>query len=455
VATAAAVRPAAPGRADAEPSLPPGPGGGALLSLGWIFRPLPLLERWRREYGDTFTIKLAQEPPWVVLSNPEDVKTVFQGDPRILHAGEGNQILEPLLGSQSVLLLDDERHLRERKLMLPPFHGERMKRHVETMADAARQEIRRWPTGAPFALHPHMQAVTLEVIMRVVFGERDSARFQRLRDSIKGFLDFGTDPRAFLRMAAFGPERAKRARWFRAALDPVDEVIFDLIRRRRAETDLAERDDILSLLVQATYEDGSPMGEQELRDELMTLLVAGHETTATGLAWALERLVRHPEMLERLRDDDEPYYDAVVQETLRRRPVLPLVLRKLTEPMEIGGRLLPAGVAVSPSIYLVHHRADVYPEPYAFRPERFLEQPPGTYTWIPFGGGTRRCLGASFALTEMKTVLREVVRGVSLAPDEPRAETVARRAITWSPSRGARVVATTTSGRPPGSRPFR
>ncbi|MCW2966547.1 MAG: cytochrome [Solirubrobacteraceae bacterium] len=422
--------------------LPPGPGGGPLISLGWLFRPLPLLERWRRQYGDTFTVKIAQEPPWVVLSDPEDVKTVFTGDPRILHAGEGNQILEPILGRQSVLLLDDERHMRQRKLMLPPFHGERMKRHVETMAEAAREEIERWPIGTPFALHPHMQEVTLEVIMRVVFGEHDAARSERLREGIKAFLDFGTDPKAFMRIAVLGNERAKKAKWFRSALDPVDALIFDLIRRRRAEPDLDQRDDILSLLVQARYEDGAEMGEQELRDELMTLLVAGHETTATALAWALERLVRHPEMLERLTADDDAYYDAVVQETLRRRPVLPLVLRKLTEPMEIGGRLLPAGVAVSPSIYLVHHRADVYPEPYAFRPERFLEKPPGTYTWIPFGGGTRRCLGASFALTEMKTVLREVVRTVSLAPSERRSETVTRRAITWTPSRGASVIAT-------------
>lgn len=219
MATVAAAPPAASAPA-AVPSLPPGPGGGPLLSLGWIFRPLPLLERWRREYGDTFTVKIAQEPPWVVLSDPEDVKTVFTGDPRILHAGEGNQILGPILGNHSVLLLDDERHMRQRKLMLPPFHGERMKRHVETMAEAAREEIERWPMGTPFALHPHMQEVTLEVIMRVVFGERDAARSKRLRDGIKAFLEFGTDPKVFLRMAALGTERLKTARFFRRAMDP-------------------------------------------------------------------------------------------------------------------------------------------------------------------------------------------------------------------------------------------
>ena len=200
------------------------------------------------------------------------------------------------------------------------------------------------------------------------------------------------------------------------------------------------------MLIQARHEDGEPMTDQELRDELMTLLVAGHETTATALAWALERLVRHPDQMARLRaaaqsDTDEAYLDAVTQETLRRRPVIPLVVRKLTEPMELGGQLLPAGVAVAPCIYLLHHRADVYPDPYAFRPERFLENPPGTYTWIPFGGGLRRCLGGSFALLEMKTVLREVVNAMSLRPADPRPEPMKRRAITWTPGRGARVIA--------------
>jgi cytochrome P450 len=424
-----------------EASLPPGPGGGPLVSAGWIFRPLPLLERWRARYGSTFTVKIAQEPPWVVLSDPEDVRAVFQGDPDVLHAGEGNQILLPMLGHHSVLLLDGARHLRQRRLMLPPFHGERMQRHVGTMAEATRDEVERWPVGEPFALHPHMQEVTLEVIMRVVFGEHDAARARPLREGIKAFLEFSTDWKIFVRMAMRGPERLKDARWFRAAMDPVDREIHAVIDRRREEGGLAERDDVLSMLLESRHEDGSAMGDDELRDELMTLLVAGHETTATALAWALERLVRHPEMLDRLRSGDEDYLDAVVTETLRRRPVLPLVLRKLTQPWELNGRLLPAGVAVSPNIHLVHHNPDVYPDPFAFRPERFLGVKPGTYEWIPFGGGTRRCIGASFALTEMRTVLREVVRAVELRPADPAPERVARRAITWTPSRGAAVVA--------------
>src|SRR4051794_4752515 len=427
--------------------LPPGPSLPApLLTLGWIARPLPLLERWRAQFGDTLTLSLPHETTWVMLTDPEDVETVFKGDPRLLHAGEANLILRPVLGDHSVLLLDDDQHLAQRKLMLPPFHGERMQRHRETMARAAREEIARWPIGEPFALHPHMQAVTLEVIMRVVFGVHDAERLEPLRKGLREFLDESTNPRLFALFAILGPARARRARMLRRILDPVDRLLFEVIEQRRREGGLEERDDVLSMLVQARHEDGEPMSDQELRDELMTLLVAGHETTATALAWALERLVRHPGQMTRLRESarshaDDAYLDAGTEETLRRRPVIPLVLRKLTEPMELGGRLLPAGVSVAPCIYLMHHRADIYPEPYAFRPERFLEKPPGTYTWIPFGGGIRRCLGGSFALLEMKTVLREVMRTVDLAPAEPRSERIRRRAITWSPAHGARVVA--------------
>ena len=259
-----------------------------------------------------------------------------------------------------------------------------------------------------------MQAVTLEVIIRAVFGVQGGERLERMRRTLRETLERATDIKTFLAIATLGPRRLEGMRFFQRELDEVNAVVFEEIRDRRAATDLEDREDILSLLLTARHEDGSPMSDEELRDELMTLLVAGHETTATALAWAIERLVRHPEKLRRVADEaeagEDEYTDAVAKETLRLRPVIPVVVRMLQEPMEIGGNLLPAGARVTPNILLMHRREDIYPDPHQFRPERFLEQPAGTYTWIPFGGGVRRCLGASFALFEMKTVLQEVAR---------------------------------------------
>ena len=416
--------------------------------MAWITRPLPFMRRCHARYGDVFTIRIAQEGTWVFLAHPDLVKQVFTGDPKVLHAGEANFILGPIVGDRSVLLLDDAPHMRERKLLLPPFHGERMQRYGELMTEIAEAEIARWPMGEPLALWPRMQAVTLEIIMRTVFGIREGGRLDDLRRVLRNMLGQTARKRFMARVALLGPERIKHRPDFRSAMDPVDDLLLDEIRRRRADPDVAERDDILSLLVQARHEDGEPMSDGELRDELMTLLVAGHETTATSLAWALERLVRHPEKLKRLReepngpDDEGEYLDAVVKETLRLRPVVPIVVRRLTEPMEIGGHRIPAGASLAPCIYLIHRREDIYPDPDAFRPERFLERPAGTYTWIPFGGGVRRCLGASFAQFEMKRVLAAVAGKLDLRPAATGDEQVSRRAITLTPSAGARVVAT-------------
>jgi cytochrome P450 len=313
------------------------------------------------------------------------------------------------------------------------------------MTAVAERAIAQWPRGEPFKVWPRMQEVTLEVIMRAVFGVTDRAGLERLRGALNEALDWTTTPSRMVGLAVLGPERDITQKIFDRAMKPANEIVLDEIARRRREEDVSERDDIMSLLIQARHEDGSPMTDGELRDELMTLLIAGHETTATGLAWALERLVRNRPALERLRDEvqagEDAYLDAVVKETLRLRPVLPIVLRKLIEPMEIGGHLLPAGVSVAPCIYLVHRNPDVYPEPELFRPERFIERPAGTYTWIPFGGGVRRCLGASFALFEMKAVLSAVVRSVDLTAAQPASEPVTRRAITMTPGRGAELVA--------------
>jgi cytochrome P450 len=442
--------------AAASPQLPPGPSvPRAAQTLAWVFRPLSFMQRCRDRYGDSFTLKIAQEGTWVFVSHPDAVKQVFTGDPRLLHAGEANAILLPIVGSDSVLLLDDDAHMRQRKLMLPSFHGERMERYGELMSSIAEQEVARWPVNEPFQLWPRMQAVTLEIIMRTVFGVQQGERLERLRAMLKSTLDWTADPRRMAAMALLGPRRMSAQSWFRRAMDPVDALVIEEIRRRRDDPRLAERDDVLSLLVQASYDDGSPMSDKEVRDELMTLLLAGHETTATSLAWALERLLRHPAKLERLTAEvesgDEAYLDAVVKETLRLRPVLPIVIRRLTEPMEIGGHLLPAGVGVAPCIYLVHRRPDVYPDPYQFRPERFLDTPPGTYTWIPFGGGVRRCLGASFAQFEMKMVLSAIVRRATLRSTRREAERVVRRAITLTPNRGTEVILDNRV--PPSARP--
>jgi cytochrome P450 len=421
--------------------LPPGPEASRLLqTVRWMFRPGAMLEDCQRRYGDMFTLRIAHEGTWVFLAHPDAVKQVFTGDPRVLHAGEANVVLLPMLGHHSVLLLDEGAHMSQRKLMLPSFHGERMRRYERVMAEVAAEEIESWPAGEPLAVRPAMQRITLEVIMRTVFGVQEESRREPLRNALSEALEWGTDPRRMAMVAALGPQRVARARMFRRVREPADELIYDEIRHRRGAADLHERNDVLSLLLQARHEDGSPMSDEELRDELMTLLVAGHETTASSLAWAVERLVRRPGSLERLREGDDEYVDAVCKETLRLRPILALVLRRLTEPMEIGGRVLPAGVNVAPCIYLVHRRPDVYPEPLAFRPERFLEQPAGTYTWIPFGGGVRRCLGASFALFEMRVVLRELVARLELRATDARPERIVRRAITLVPERGGEVV---------------
>jgi cytochrome P450 family 135 len=402
------------------------------------------MERCQARYGDVWTMRIAQEGDWVMLSDPDHVKQVFTGDPKVFHAGEGNAILSPLVGHTSVLTLDEKPHMTQRKLMLPPFHGERMQRYGELMREIAEREIDSWPTGRPFEVWPRMQAITLEVILEAVFGLEEGPRLEALRERLRQVLEASTDPVTMLLLALLGPDRFSRLGMVRRELDPADELLLSQIRQSREDPRLEEREDILSLLLQARYDDGEPMADSELRDELMTLLAAGHETTATSLAWTLERLTRHPEKLERLRaeveaGEEDEYLDAVVKETLRLRPVLPVVVRRLTEDTEVAGWRLPAGTKVAPCIHLMHRREDVYPEPRRFRPERFLEQPAGTYTWIPFGGGVRRCLGASFALFEMKQVLSALVTRVDITAPDPAPEPVRRRAITLTPGRGGRI----------------
>jgi cytochrome P450 family 135 len=425
--------------------LPPGPRMPRVLQTAiWSRQAQWMLGQSRARFGEMFTIRIAHEGDWVMLADPALVKQVFTGDPKVFHAGEGNEILRPILGDNSVLVLDEKQHMSQRRLLLPPFHGERMQGYERKMSEIAAREIDSWPAGTPHKLRPRMQAITLEIIIETVFGVHERARMDPLREALRDFLDLTTDPRFLLPVVLAGPDRVRRVPFFARRIDRVDELIHREIVERRAAGDLAGREDILSMLVAAEHEDGSPMSDAEIRDELLTLLVAGHETTATALSWAVERLVRHPEKLARLRTEvlagEDAYLTATIQETLRLRPVLVAVIRKLTQPVELGGYELPAGAKVTPSIYLIHRDPRIYPDPHSFVPERFLDNPPGTYTWIPFGGGVRRCLGAAFAQFEMAVVLRELVRRHQIAPANPADERNYRRAITETPRHDAEVV---------------
>ncbi len=424
-------------------SLPPGPRQPrALQTLGWWTRPVSFLERCRARYGRRFTVRLLGQVPFVMLSDPDEVRELFTAPPDVLHPGEGARVLEPVVGHNSVILLDEERHLEQRKLMLPAFHGERMQQLTGLVAEVSERAVDRWPRGEPVELHGRLQALTLEIILRAVFGLAPGPRLDALREKLTAILDIGSRPLGMVPALQrnLGPLTA----WpqFARLREEADALVFELIDERRQ--DGSEGDDVLAMLLAARHDDGSEMSVQELRDELMTLLVAGHETTASELAWAFERLARAPAVLTRLveeidRDDeDDSYLTATIQETLRRRPVLPNAAPRLVkQPVEIGGFEYHPGACVVANAYLIHHDSAVYRDPYAFRPERFLEEPPGTYTWIPFGGGRRRCLGASFATLEMKVVLRTVLARREIRGGSAAAELARRRSITLSPRGGA------------------
>ncbi|HWM54193.1 MAG TPA: cytochrome P450 [Solirubrobacterales bacterium] len=423
-------------------ALPPGPSlPSDRQTVRWTEEPLPFLEECHELYGDTFTLQLLHLGTWVVLADPEDVKRVFTADKSQLGVGLPNLMLAPLLGWRSVMLIEEPEHMTRRKMMLPPFHGERMKADAEMMAEIARREVRSWPVEEPFELWPRMQAVTQEVIMRAVFGP-DEGRLDHLRELLTRLTETVNDADQLAMLAAHGPDWLESSDKYRQTMAPVEEAVLEEARRRREEGENG-RKDVVSMLVDARYEDGAQMSEKELRDELLTLLTDG--PTSTSLAWAFERLLRHPEKLERLQEEvlggeGDAYLDAVIKETLRIRPPVPVVVRRLLEPMELGGYEIPAGTVVAPCVYLIHQREDVYPNPGEFEPERFLEQRPGTYTWIPFGGGARRCLAASYAEQEMKRVMRTVLSEVKLRPVESRAEQVARSAIAFSPGQHGLVV---------------
>ena len=423
--------------------LPPGPKlPPPLQTAALTARPVEYVERNRERFGGTFTARLAQVGTIVFFSDPQTIKEVFSSDRDNSITQGRNVVLEPILGTKSLLVQEGDEHLSRRRLMLPPFHGDRMRAYEDEIERATLSEISGWQVGDVIQSHPAMQRITLEVIMRAVFGVSDS-RHEALRASLSSVLATTRSPVAFgltfPMLRRFPPYRGMLRQ-----LAATDRLLVEEITERRADPSLDEREDILSMLVAARDEDGNGLTDQELRDQLMTLLLAGHETTATALAWCFDLLLRDPEALDRLRTEiDESgggdWMEAVIDETLRVRPVVPMIGREIGNEMELDGWSLPPGTSVMLSIYLAHTRPDVFENPYAFDPSRFLGEKPDTYSWIPFGGGTRRCVGAAFAEFEMRVVLRTILSSLDLAPGSDRPDEMIRRNVTLSPKHGSPV----------------
>ncbi|MDX6582352.1 MAG: hypothetical protein QOI10_1536 [Solirubrobacterales bacterium] len=427
-------------------TLPPGPSAPpAVQTARWLFQPIDFLDSCRRRHGDAFSVKfIGFQTPMVIISDPESIRALYTSRENGLPPGR-SFALEPIMGPRSVLLLEGPEHLERRKAMLPPFHGERMRAYESVIGEVVDAELDRWPLDRPFPIHPRMQAITLEVILRAVFGVTDPGRLERLRALLGVMLGQMASPRLQLRLLIarrFG--RQDPIDQLRREAATVDEILHTEIAERRSDPDLERRDDILSMLVAVRFSDGEGMSDAELRDQLITLLLAGHETTATGLAWSFDLLLRNPGPLARLRaeidEGGDEYMRAVVSESLRLRPVVPLAGRRLGAELRVGEHTLPAGTDVTPAFWLTHTRPDLYPDPLEFRPERFLSEPPETYAWVPFGGGVRRCLGATFAEFEMRVVLRQVLSRCELRGARRAPERIARRNITFSPRRGTPVI---------------
>ena len=423
--------------------LPPGPRGPAALNLLRLAeRPLQTLMGWHARYGDAFTVRYPIFGTGVYVADPQAIRQLHTGDQSDLRAGEANAPLGVVTGQRSVLVLDGAEHLRQRRLLLPPFQGSAVTAFRATIRDVAEREVGRWRPGERFVMRDRMRALTFEVIARAVFGVEQPARIEQLRHALVGVLErqwVALLPRALQR------DLGRHSPWgaFQMRLRAADALLYEEIGRRREAPDLDARTDVLSLLLRARDEDGGAMSDVELRDELMTMLLAGHETTATALAFAFDLLPRHPQALARLRDElasgDDAYLDAVVTETLRLRPIIDANQRKLTRPRTVAGWELPAGVAVYPAIAIVHRRPDLYPEPDAFRPERFLDGKTESYAWLPFGGGIRRCIGAALAQAEMAEVMRAIVARVELRPQHAAPDPVVMRGVTLVPRHGVPV----------------
>jgi cytochrome P450 family 135 len=431
-----------------ETALPPGPALHPSVQAALMLRYWPrFVSACRRRYGGVFTLRVASLGTLVYLDDPAHIKTVFAGDPTVYHAGEANSMLSGLLGDSSVLVIDEDVHRDRRRLMLAPFQRDAVARQAGLMADIAAANIAKWPVGREFPVAPRMSEITLEVILRTVIGATDPGRLAALRQVMPRLLNIG--PLTSLALANPNLQRRRPWRGLRRRIEEADRLLYAEIAERRADADLGARTDALAMLVRAADEDGRTMTDRELRDQLMTLLVAGHDTTATGLSWVLERLTRHPATLDKAVQAaaasaagdpaGDEYLDAVAKETLRIRPVVFDVGRILKKPVELAGYHLPAGVMVAPGIGLVHSSERQYPDPDRFDPDRMLGATPGPTTWFPFGGGNRRCLGASFAMVEMRVVLREVLRRVDLATTAAPGERQKVKHVILVPHRGARI----------------
>lgn len=429
--------------------MPPSlPGPQLLHALRFGLQPLTFSRDARRRLGDVWQLRLlGREEPFVITSHPDHVESLFKATPDDAPSLTGESPLRPILGPNSVLTLTGERHMRERKLLLPPFHGAAVQRYIEMIRRVAQREIDRWPVGRPFALAPRMQAVTLDVIMGGIFGIEgtpgNGTPEHQIRETISAILRLSTYP-GWQLVELHNLGRAEPRGIMKALLGRADRQLYRAIRARRAAGGCTGRGDVLSLLLEARDEHGQPLSDRHVRDELLSLVLAGHETTANSLAWTVERLLRAPEAYARLkravRSGEEEYVEATVHEGMRVRPVIPMVVRLLKRPWRLGDCVVPANTAVGISIVALHHREDIYPDPDEFRPERFLEAKPGTYTWIPFGGGIRRCLGASLAVAEQKIVLAEIARRTDMVAPSRRPERARQRNVTTIPARGGRVV---------------
>lgn len=439
--------------------VPPGPRSPQFVqTFHWVRQPIPYMYKCRGEYGDCFTMRLIGLPSISLFTDPRAIKQIFTADADDAQAGKANGVLKPILGANSVLLLDGDKHKRERKLLMPSFHGERMRHYGETMRTITDASLEKWPREQPFPIHERMQAITLNIILQTVFGVSEGHRLRRLRSLLIEFLSIaGNSPLLLVRwlQVNLGPLTG----WRRMTVlgQEIDNLLYEEIRERKLSND-SSRTDIMTMLLLATDEDGRGMSDEELRDEMVTMLLAGHETTTTSLSWVIYRLLKHPTILEAARSEinavvgssqletehisELEYLDAVIKETARLHPIVPLVARYLTRDTTVGQYRMPAGTVASPCIYLTHRRPDLWPDPDVFDPERFLGKRVDPYSFFPFGGGNRHCLGAAFATFEMKIVLAQVLSKVSLRTAPGPDITTVRRSITFAPSAGMPVICT-------------